>query len=200
MCLGVGRTCNAEERRRDGSRSAAQHPLPGCPAPLLPSPGLRSDPVQGLKSSPTLTLTQTLPKSSPKVTLTQALQVRHILPQLGPLEPHIPCLPPPEASAPKPPMFFLCFLFFFLFCFFSFVFCFVFIYWMVERRNPPNAIHFTIENENAIAPQRQLIVRHNKVACCPMSPEQDIRVPDFDSAGMMSSSLSPFLRPIWLAT
>ena len=30
----------------------AAHPLPGCPAPLLPSPGLRSDPAQGNKRSP----------------------------------------------------------------------------------------------------------------------------------------------------
>ena len=35
-------------------------PLPGCPAPLLPSPGLRSDPAQCNKSSPKDALTQTL--------------------------------------------------------------------------------------------------------------------------------------------
>ena len=65
-------------------------------------------------------------------------------PPAPPPEPHIPWLPPPEASAPKPPMFFvLPSVFFYSSSYF--------IYWMVERRNPPNAIHFTIENENAIA-------------------------------------------------
>ncbi len=51
LCLGAGRTCNAEGRRRDGSRSGAEH-RKGCPAPLLPSPGLRSDPAQCNKSLP----------------------------------------------------------------------------------------------------------------------------------------------------
>ena len=36
--------------RREGR--APRSPLPGCPAPLLPSPGLRSDPAQGNKRSP----------------------------------------------------------------------------------------------------------------------------------------------------
>ena len=69
-------------------------PLPGCPAPLLPSPGLRSDPAQCNKSSPKVTLTQTIPKSSPKVILTQALQIRHIPPNSAPGAPH----PVPAAS------------------------------------------------------------------------------------------------------
>ena len=54
-------------------RSAPRAPVSGCPAPLLPSPGLRSDPAQCNKSSPKVTLTQTIPKSSPKVTLTQTI-------------------------------------------------------------------------------------------------------------------------------
>ena len=48
-------------------------------------------------------------------------------------------------------LFFLVFLFSFSFFSFFLLFCFVFIYPMVERRNPPQATHFTIENENAIA-------------------------------------------------
>ena len=44
-------------------RSAPRAPVSGCPAPLLlPSPGLRSDPAQCNKSSPKVTLTQTIPK------------------------------------------------------------------------------------------------------------------------------------------
>ena len=45
-------------------RSPPRAPVSGCPAPLLPSPGLRSDPAQCNKSSPKVTLTQTIPKSS----------------------------------------------------------------------------------------------------------------------------------------
>ena len=41
--------------------------------PLLPSPGLRSDPAQCNKRSPKVTLTQTIPKSSPKVTLNHTI-------------------------------------------------------------------------------------------------------------------------------
>ena len=54
-------------------RSPPRAPVSGCPAPLLPSPGLRSDPAQCNKRAPKVTLTQTIPKRSPKVTLTQSL-------------------------------------------------------------------------------------------------------------------------------
>ena len=81
-CNGVGRTCNAEERRRDGSRSGAggspeggaargadaprAPPSGDPPAPLLPSPGLRSDPAQCNKRSPKVILTQA-PESCPPI-------------------------------------------------------------------------------------------------------------------------------------
>ena len=51
---------------------APRTPLPGCPAPLLPSPGLRSDPAQCNKRSPKVIFTKAVSKSSPKVILTQA--------------------------------------------------------------------------------------------------------------------------------
>ena len=62
--------------------------------------------------------------------------------------------PMPAASRSiraKAPHVFFCFFSFLFFCFVLVWFSLVFIYWMVERRNPPNAIHFTMENENAIA-------------------------------------------------
>ena len=101
---------------------APRTPLPGCPAPLLPSPGLRSDPAQCNKSSPKVTLTQTIPKRSPKVTLTQALQVRHMPPNSAPGAPH----PVPAASrsirAKAPHVVFLVFfVFWFGFLFFLFI-------------------------------------------------------------------------------
>ena len=70
-----GGTQTRRQQERRGTPKPPRAPVSGCPAPLLPSPGLRSDPAQCNKSSPKVTLTQT-----------------------------IPCLPPPEASAPKPPM------------------------------------------------------------------------------------------------
>ena len=54
---GAGRAVQGVLR---GALGAPRTPLPGCPAPLLPSPGLRSDPVQGVKRSPKVTLTQTV--------------------------------------------------------------------------------------------------------------------------------------------
>ena len=78
MQCGGTQTRRQQERRGTPEGGAARragraaHPLPGCPAPLLPSPGLRSDPAQCNKSSPKVILTQAVSKSSPKVILTQA--------------------------------------------------------------------------------------------------------------------------------
>ena len=83
MQCGGTQTRRQQERRgtpkagrgaaRGAERSAPRlAPLSGCPAPLLPSPGLRSDPAQCNKSSPKVILTQALSRSSPKVILTQA--------------------------------------------------------------------------------------------------------------------------------
>ena len=59
-------------------RSAPRAPVSGCPAPLLPSPGLRSDPAQCNKRSPKVTLTQAPFRRSPEGTL-QSLVSNFIL-------------------------------------------------------------------------------------------------------------------------
>ena len=52
-----GGTQTRRRQERQGTPEGGCSALPGCPGPQLPSPGLRSDPAQGIKRSPTVILT-----------------------------------------------------------------------------------------------------------------------------------------------